>query len=288
MRSYGTAGKKGSPKRKNPSDNSGDAFGLSGARVADKARKSRRIPNEIDDPDYLLMHPALCYAAGGGMPALVLARMCYWLSPDHNGVVRAQPQDGTQRYPSWRTQGLAWIAGQVGLDKTRANEKVIGRAIKTLETHDLIERLDAGRRGRLHLRICRDVWREWRRAGVIPPRGQQVKVWTADVREYGANEAILLGQLWFRCVLAKMTYRVKRRRDQTIWYPCSYGHLENQTGLTRPQLRIAIHGHQRDRARGLIHRGLIIAVTGKLGKRTTLMFRLTEKQRKAITRVRER
>ena len=261
------------------------------------------IENESDDPPFIILHPEVCKRAGGGVRALVLAWVVYWVSPAADGLPRAKPQRDSD-FPSWLTPGLARIARLIGLDtsaRNRASEKIVSRAVDYLVEIRVIEKLEPefeepsnprdGRSWRrLDLRLTKSVWQKFKNSGVIPPAGEPgtgVKVWTADVRKLGANEAIVLGQLWYRCVVADSTFRVNGLDGQ--WFPCSYTHLSQQTGLTRDQLREALWGRKKRKTgqrHGLMKLGLIQVDHKMLGGNQTLHFRISPKARKVIQRTR--
>jgi hypothetical protein len=156
------------------------------------------IENESDDPPFIILHPEVCKRAGGGVRALVLGWVVYWVSPAGDGLPRARPQRDLD-FPSWPTPGLAGVARLIGLDSdapNRASEKIVSRAVDYLVKTQVVEKLepefeeppnprDARSWRRLDLRLTKSVWRKFNASGVIPLAGESgagVKVWSADVR----------------------------------------------------------------------------------------------------------
>jgi hypothetical protein len=109
--------------------------------------------------------------------------------------------------------------------------------------------------------------------GCVP----SVKVWRADVRELDANRAILLGQLWYRCVDPGKDMCAQRYRKK--WLPRSYKDLARETGLTVDQVRSAV-----TKLRG---RGVISVETFRFKGRRIQHFRINDSAKKVIQRWRD-
>lgn len=278
------------------------------AAVTNSARlHDEPIDNESDNPSFILLQPAVCALAGGGVAALVLELVVYWTSPAADGMPRARPQRDIDR-PTWPTPGLAKIAQLIGLDTHaahRAAEKRVSRAVKKLIGHGVIEKVEAdldepashrdGRSSRrLELRLTAATSGQLQDAGLLLHAGQHgeasgtfIRVWTADVRQLGVNEAIVLGQLWYRCVVAKKTFRVKRLNAD--WFPISYPRLSTQTGLTVAQVRVALgtRKQRKDGKRhGLLKRGLVTVEYERFRGSETMHFQIKPAARKKVERMR--
>lgn len=257
-----------------------------------RPKKAQRLP-DTETQQFITLPPIVGRLAGGGNNSLVLARMVYWLSPGKDGRPRARPQPDLQN-PTWEP-GYLNIAKEIGLDisnRSRA-EKQVSRAVSSLqrrhlldvesnENHFLEEELvtfDQRQQSRKRLRFTNECEKQLNKAGLLVPSNKKlavVKVWRSDVRAYGANTAILLGQLWYHCVINEKKLWVTKYYDKYL--PKSMKYLSAETGLTKDQVRSAI-----EKLRG---KKLIIADRFLFMGSKTLHFRISDAARQFITKMR--
>ncbi len=264
-----------------------------------RGRKPGRKQSEVDELDAALSARnsgrqwITCYSictrmAGGGIAALVLSRLVFWLSEQKSGAgPRAKPLPDLE-HTAW-VPGYSGLAKQIGLIVSNpvAARMQVQRAVDSLVTRKLVEvspgipraalpeevrsqtlaPSDSRESTRNRIWLHEECKERLHKAGLLKGKGgavKCVKVWLEHVRQHGANKAIVLGALHYQFFeLKEKRLRITHKGEK--WWVCSAAQMAQETGLSKGQARSAIEA--------LVEEGCILRDIGRFSSSATSYLR---------------
>ncbi len=219
---------------------------------------------DCDTPQpFIDLLPAVVCITGGGLPALLSAKVMYWIADAEDRLPRSRPQPEPNN-PAWMITGVQDVATQLGLADLphRAGEKQVERALKRLVNEEILEYVDIKEfvqettNWNFGLRLTN----AFHQAIEQSRQTHFMRVYPAYMKQLDCttNESICLAYLFHRCVEAAGKLRVVL--DGEKWFAAGNEQISDETGLSVGQVRGAIisrGGATGKKKKGLEQKGLV-------------------------------